>query len=70
MPEVSWIAVLACGLATLGIGGLWYSPLLFARTWQREAVRSEGLWRARSSPLTPTSPSAPAPRPARPPAGP
>lgn len=41
MPEVSWIAVLACGLATLGIGGLWYSPLLFARTWQREAGLSD-----------------------------
>ncbi len=41
MPEVSWVAVLLCGLATLVIGGLWYSPLLFARAWQREAGLSD-----------------------------
>jgi hypothetical protein len=44
MPEVSWIAVLLCGVATLVIGGLWYSPLLFAKAWQREAgVSDEAL---------------------------
>lgn len=37
MPEVSWLAVLLCGVVTLVLGGLWYSPLLFARAWQREA---------------------------------
>lgn len=41
MPEVSWLAVLLCGVATLLIGGLWYSPLLFARAWQREAGLSD-----------------------------
>lgn len=41
MPEVSLIAVLLCGVATLLIGGLWYSPLLFARVWQREAGLSD-----------------------------
>jgi hypothetical protein len=24
-------------VATFGLGGLWYSPLLFAKPWQREA---------------------------------
>lgn len=41
MPEISWIAVLLCGVATLLIGGVWYSPLLFARAWQRETGISE-----------------------------
>ena len=44
MPEVSLIAGLLCGVATLVIGGLWYSPLLFAQVWQREAgVSDEAL---------------------------
>ena len=41
MPEISWIAVLLCGVATLLIGGLWYSPLLFGRAWQRETGLSD-----------------------------
>lgn len=36
MPELSWIAVLLCGVVTLLIGGVWYSPLLFGKAWQRE----------------------------------
>ena len=34
MPEVNYIAVLLCGVASLVLGGLWYSPVLFARAWQ------------------------------------
>jgi Protein of unknown function (DUF1761) len=41
MPEISWIAVLLCGVSTLVIGGVWYSPLLFAKAWQREAGLSD-----------------------------
>jgi len=37
MPEINWIAVIAATIASFVIGGLWYSPLLFARVWQREA---------------------------------
>lgn len=51
MPEVSWIAVLLCGVATLLIGALWYSPLLFARAWQRETGLSDDTLRAGSAPL-------------------
>ncbi|MFC3713334.1 DUF1761 domain-containing protein [Sphingoaurantiacus capsulatus] len=43
MPEVSWLAVLLCGVATLLIGGLWYSPLLFGRAWQRETGLSDDV---------------------------
>lgn len=34
MPEVNLLAVLLCGIASMVLGGLWYSPLLFARAWQ------------------------------------
>jgi len=40
-------AVLVSGLATFIIGGLWYSPLLFARIWMAEnGFREEDLKRA------------------------
>ena len=35
MPNVNWIAVLLCGVSSLVLGGIWYSPLLFGKTWQR-----------------------------------
>jgi hypothetical protein len=35
--NVSWLAVLLAAVAAFAIGALWYSPLLFARAWQREA---------------------------------
>ena len=41
MPEVNWIAVLLCGVASLVLGGLWYSPMLFAGAWQRAADLSD-----------------------------
>ncbi len=37
MPEVNFLAVIAAALAGFLVGGIWYSPLLFARVWQREA---------------------------------
>lgn len=37
MPEVNWIAIVVAAAASFLLGGLWYSPLLFARSWQREA---------------------------------
>ena len=37
MPEINWIAVLLCGISSLLLGGLWYSPVMFGKTWQRFA---------------------------------
>jgi len=37
MADVSWLGVLLCGVSSLILGGLWYSPLLFAKPWQRGA---------------------------------
>lgn len=37
MPEVNWLAIIAATVASFIVGGLWYSPLLFAKSWQKEA---------------------------------
>jgi hypothetical protein len=37
MPEVNYLAVIAAAVATFLLGGLWYSPVLFGKAWQREA---------------------------------
>ncbi len=41
MPELNWIAVLLCGVGSMLLGGIWYSPLLFGRVWQRGAGLSD-----------------------------
>jgi hypothetical protein len=41
MPEVNVWAVLACGVGSLVLGALWYSPALFGNRWQRLAGVSE-----------------------------
>ena len=38
---INHIAVFICAVTSLVIGGLWYSPLLFAKGWQREAGVSD-----------------------------
>ena len=35
--DVNWLAVLAATVASFALGGLWYSPVLFAKPWQRLA---------------------------------
>lgn len=42
-------AVLAAALLTFAIGGLWYSPLLFAKAWMRETGLTEE--RTRQAPM-------------------
>ena len=41
MPSVNMVAVLLCGVSSLVLGGIWYSPLLFAKAWQRAAGLSD-----------------------------
>ena len=41
MPEFNIWAVLAAAVASFLLGGLWYSPLLFGKAWQREAGLSD-----------------------------
>lgn len=37
LPDVNHLAVVAAAVSSFVLGGLWYSPALFGRTWQREA---------------------------------
>jgi len=41
MPEVNWIAVGLCAFGSLALGGIWYSPMLFAKAWQQAAGLSD-----------------------------
>ncbi len=41
MADLNWIAVLLCGVSSMILGALWYSPLLFGRVWQRGAGLSD-----------------------------
>ena len=41
MPNVNLLAVLLCGLSSMVLGAIWYSPLLFARRWQAGAKLSD-----------------------------
>jgi hypothetical protein len=41
MMGINIWAVVAAALAAFIIGGLWYSPALFARSWQKEAGLSD-----------------------------
>jgi hypothetical protein len=39
--QINWLAVAAAALSTFVVGGLWYSPALFARPWMRANGLSE-----------------------------
>ena len=41
MPEVNWIAIVVAAVGSFVLGGLWYSPALFGKAWQREAGLSD-----------------------------
>src|SRR5688572_21364961 len=37
MDNINYLAALVAAVSSFVIGGVWYSPILFARAWQREA---------------------------------
>ncbi len=41
MPQVNYLAIVAAGIAAFVLGGLWYSPAMFGRAWQREVGLSD-----------------------------
>ena len=41
MPQINYLAVIAAALSTFVIGGVWYSPILFGKAWQREVGLSD-----------------------------
>lgn len=48
---INWLAVLAATIAAFVLGGLWYSPILFARAWQRAAGVSDEALKNASMPV-------------------
>lgn len=48
--SVNWIAVILAAIATFVIGGLWYSPLLFAKAWMKENGFSDEDLKSGTSP--------------------
>src|SRR6478672_1681469 len=45
-PHINFLAVLVAGLVIFGLGGLWYSPMLFAKRWIALQGRTEEQMRA------------------------
>jgi hypothetical protein len=41
MPQVNYLAVVVSGVVIFVLGGLWYSPVLFARPWTRLMGKTE-----------------------------
>ena len=41
MPPVDWIASTVASVSAFVLGGLWYSPALFAKPWQADTGLSD-----------------------------
>jgi membrane-associated HD superfamily phosphohydrolase len=41
MGQVNWLAVIAAAVSMFVVGGLWYSPILFEKPWQKAAGLSD-----------------------------
>lgn len=41
MPPIDWIASIVAAISAFVLGGLWYSPALFAKAWQAETGLSD-----------------------------
>jgi len=41
LSNINFLALIVAAIASFGLGAVWYSPLLFAKAWQREAGLSE-----------------------------
>ena len=49
--EIPYVAVLVAGISSLVLGGIWYSPLLFANRWMTLAGLSEEQLKTGSMPM-------------------
>ncbi len=41
MPQVNFLAIVVAAVVAFILGGLWYSPVLFGKVWQREVGLSD-----------------------------
>jgi len=46
--KLNFLAILATAAATFLVGGLWYSPVLFGKAWQRETGLTDAALKARN----------------------
>jgi hypothetical protein len=47
LSEINWMSVIVAAILAFAIGGLWYSPLLFSKIWQKELkLKEEDLKKA------------------------
>ena len=51
MPQVNYLAVLVSGVVIFILGGVWYSPALFAKKWIALQGRTEEEMKAASRPM-------------------
>jgi len=49
VPPVNWLAILVSTIVIFALGGLWYSPLLFAKRWIALQGRTEEQERAQAA---------------------
>jgi len=49
VPAVNWLAVFVAAIVMFVLGGLWYSPVLFARRWLALQGRTEEQERAQAA---------------------
>jgi uncharacterized protein DUF1761 len=48
-PTINYLAVLVAGIVIFVLGGLWYSPVLFAKRWIALQERTEEQMRAQAA---------------------
>jgi Protein of unknown function (DUF1761) len=48
-PHVNWLAILVAGIVIFMLGGLWYSPVLFAKRWIALQNKTEEQMRAEAA---------------------
>lgn len=41
LSTINWLAVLVAGIVAWALGALWYSPVLFGKSWQQETGLTE-----------------------------
>jgi hypothetical protein len=49
VPPVNWLAILVAGIVIFSLGGLWYSPILFAKKWIALQNKTEEQMRAEAA---------------------
>lgn len=48
-PHLNWLAILVAGIVIFMLGGLWYSPVLFAKKWIALQNKTEEQMRAEAA---------------------